>query len=90
LFPLQRTRTQLSWIRALTETSEGRVHGEHSRLYTASQAVIASQASLKAHQSHHPKCDLTVINFFLGLGRGPLSLVRINEELLERKVAAPV
>jgi hypothetical protein len=26
----------------------------------------------------------------LGLERGPLSLVRINEELLERKVAAPV
>jgi hypothetical protein len=26
----------------------------------------------------------------LGLVEGPLSLVRINEELLERKVAAPV
>jgi hypothetical protein len=26
----------------------------------------------------------------MGLERGPLSLVRINEELLERKVAAPV
>jgi hypothetical protein len=26
----------------------------------------------------------------VGLERGPLSLVRINEELLERKVAAPV
>jgi hypothetical protein len=26
----------------------------------------------------------------MGLKRGPLSLVRINEELLERKVAAPV
>jgi hypothetical protein len=26
----------------------------------------------------------------VGLGRGPLSLVRITEELLERKVAAPV
>jgi hypothetical protein len=26
----------------------------------------------------------------LGLERGPLRLVRINEELLERKVAAPV
>jgi hypothetical protein len=25
-----------------------------------------------------------------GLERGPLSLMRINEELLERKVAAPV
>jgi hypothetical protein len=26
----------------------------------------------------------------VGLERGPLSLVRINEELLERKVVAPV
>jgi hypothetical protein len=26
----------------------------------------------------------------VGLERGPLSLMRINEELLERKVAAPV
>jgi hypothetical protein len=26
----------------------------------------------------------------VGLERGPLSLVRINEELLERKVEAPV
>jgi hypothetical protein len=26
----------------------------------------------------------------VGLERGPLSLVRINEELLERKAAAPV
>jgi hypothetical protein len=26
----------------------------------------------------------------VGLERGPLSLVRINEKLLERKVAAPV
>jgi hypothetical protein len=26
----------------------------------------------------------------VGLGRGPLSHVRINEELIERKVAAPV
>jgi hypothetical protein len=26
----------------------------------------------------------------VGLKRGPLSLVRIDEELLERKVAAPV
>jgi hypothetical protein len=26
----------------------------------------------------------------MGLERGPLSLVRINEELLERNVAAPV
>jgi hypothetical protein len=26
----------------------------------------------------------------MGMERGPLSLVRINEELLERKVAAPV
>jgi hypothetical protein len=26
----------------------------------------------------------------VGLERGPLSFVRINEELLERKVAAPV
>jgi hypothetical protein len=26
----------------------------------------------------------------VGLERGPLSLVRITEELLERKVAAPV
>jgi hypothetical protein len=26
----------------------------------------------------------------VGLKRGPLSLVRINEEILERKVASPV
>jgi hypothetical protein len=31
-----------------------------------------------------------VVGLVVGLERGPLSLVRITEELLERKVAAPV
>jgi hypothetical protein len=31
-----------------------------------------------------------IFRLSLGLERGPLNLVRINEELLERKVAAPV
>jgi hypothetical protein len=31
-----------------------------------------------------------IFSVVMGLERGPLSFVRINEELLERKVAAPV
>jgi hypothetical protein len=30
------------------------------------------------------------LSFVVGLEQGPLSLVRINEDLLERKVTAPV
>jgi hypothetical protein len=33
---------------------------------------------------------IIIIVVTVGLKRSPLSLVRINEELLERKVAAPV
>jgi hypothetical protein len=40
------------------------------------------------------ECIFPILNYILvkpvGLELGPLSLVRINEELLERKVAAPV
>jgi hypothetical protein len=34
--------------------------------------------------------EAKAIRVAVGLERGPLSLVRINEELLERKIAAPV
>jgi hypothetical protein len=34
--------------------------------------------------------DTKFLRVAMGLERGPVSLVRTNEELLERKVAAPV
>jgi hypothetical protein len=45
------------------------------------------------YRSLGPEFDFRRYQIFgevVGLERGPLSLVRITEELLERKVAAPV
>jgi hypothetical protein len=42
------------------------------------------------HRSRGPGFDSRIFWEVVGLERGPLSLVRITEELLERTVAAPV
>jgi hypothetical protein len=45
------------------------------------------------YKSRGPEFDSRRYQIFwevVGLGWGPLSLIRINEELLERKVASPV
>jgi hypothetical protein len=50
-------------------------------------------SSILHRHSFVPELDsrgYQIISVAVGLERGPLSLVRINEELLERKVAAPV
>jgi hypothetical protein len=49
--------------------------------------------TVPGYRSRGPVFDSRSYQIFLevvGLERGPLSLVRITEELLERKVAAPV
>jgi hypothetical protein len=45
---------------------------------------------IKASRSYRRKAVLVYIYIYIYIHRGPLSLVRINEELLERKVATPV
>jgi hypothetical protein len=50
-------------------------------------------ARVSGYRSRSPGCDSRYYHIFLelmGLERGPLSLMKIIEELLEKKIAAPV
>jgi hypothetical protein len=61
--------------------------------YAAMDRLSSLVAGVPGYISRGPKFDSRRYHIFwevVGLERGPLSLVRIIEELLERKVAAPV
>jgi hypothetical protein len=51
---------------------------------------LATDPEVPGNGSKLPRVGATRKKKKMGLERGPLSLVRIIEELLERKVAAPV
>jgi hypothetical protein len=75
----------------------GRIQGtEPCMLFAASflrgPTVFTNLRGLRAEPelTLRPTVNRHIFFVALGLERGPLSLVRINEELLERKVAAPV
>jgi hypothetical protein len=63
------------------------------RLFWVEDRLRGLAVRVPGYRSRGPGFDFQRYKIFwevVGLERGPLSLVRITEELLERKVAAPI